>query len=262
MTRREYLLAELRCASLRARLQQSDIDAVGLALKGGGARLLWIELRGWLRNDWSNNGRLFLSDRDAAVALGTKSTRSIVRWYAENEHYGFLRQTQGGFLGSDGHGIAAKYRFTDLPHGARAPTRDYEKWDGELFVYRRRGSARKKQNPVSLGETPRVPRGHIQTDRYRPSVCVPRGHIGEAPNRVPMGHITSFPLHKADEGETQGSSTARAPAQAGDAGSSPAPVSIEPMCWATPRLVEVTDPVEKAAIQAYWRPKCVAKARQ
>ena len=35
MTRREYLLAELRCASLRARLRQADIDAVGLALKGG-----------------------------------------------------------------------------------------------------------------------------------------------------------------------------------------------------------------------------------
>jgi hypothetical protein len=32
---RQYLLQELRCASLRARLWQADIDAVGLALKGG-----------------------------------------------------------------------------------------------------------------------------------------------------------------------------------------------------------------------------------
>jgi hypothetical protein len=31
----EYLLAELRCAALRVRLWQSDIDAVGLALKAG-----------------------------------------------------------------------------------------------------------------------------------------------------------------------------------------------------------------------------------
>jgi len=30
-----YLLAELRCAALRARIWQADIDAVGLALKGG-----------------------------------------------------------------------------------------------------------------------------------------------------------------------------------------------------------------------------------
>ena len=35
MNRIKYLLAELRCASLRARLQAGDIDAVGLALKGG-----------------------------------------------------------------------------------------------------------------------------------------------------------------------------------------------------------------------------------
>ena len=34
MTRPEYLLAELRCASLRARLLQADIDAIGIALKG------------------------------------------------------------------------------------------------------------------------------------------------------------------------------------------------------------------------------------
>jgi hypothetical protein len=31
--RSEYLLAELRCASLRARLAQADIEAVGIALK-------------------------------------------------------------------------------------------------------------------------------------------------------------------------------------------------------------------------------------
>jgi hypothetical protein len=35
MTRREYLLAELRCASLRARLRVADIEAVGKALKAG-----------------------------------------------------------------------------------------------------------------------------------------------------------------------------------------------------------------------------------
>ena len=33
--RAEYLLAELRCASLRAQLMQADIDATALALRGG-----------------------------------------------------------------------------------------------------------------------------------------------------------------------------------------------------------------------------------
>jgi hypothetical protein len=32
---RDYLLAELRCAAMRARLWQADIEAVGIALKGG-----------------------------------------------------------------------------------------------------------------------------------------------------------------------------------------------------------------------------------
>jgi hypothetical protein len=31
----EYVLAELRCLSLRARIIQADVDAIGLALKGG-----------------------------------------------------------------------------------------------------------------------------------------------------------------------------------------------------------------------------------
>jgi len=35
MSKVKYLLAELRCASLRARLWQYDIDAVGMALKAG-----------------------------------------------------------------------------------------------------------------------------------------------------------------------------------------------------------------------------------
>jgi hypothetical protein len=35
MMRRDYLISELRCASLRARLWQADIDAVGMALQAG-----------------------------------------------------------------------------------------------------------------------------------------------------------------------------------------------------------------------------------
>lgn len=31
----DYLLAEMRCASLRARITQADLEAIGLALKGG-----------------------------------------------------------------------------------------------------------------------------------------------------------------------------------------------------------------------------------
>jgi hypothetical protein len=95
-----------------------------------GARLLNIELRGRLRNDLLNNGKVFLSCRTGAKAIGV-TTQSIVRWFAENEHYGFLRKTSEGFLGSDGRGVAAYYRFTEFPYGTHPPTRDFEKWNGE-----------------------------------------------------------------------------------------------------------------------------------
>jgi hypothetical protein len=117
-----------------------------------GARLLNIELRGRLRNDHLNNGKVFLSCRFAAKALGVRPG-SVVHWYAENEHYGFLRKTSEGFLGADGRGVAAYYRFTEFPHGTHPPTRDFEKWDGKPFVYTPRRPGRKKQNPVSLNDT-------------------------------------------------------------------------------------------------------------
>src|SRR5262249_10818183 len=118
------------------------------------SRLLWIELRGWPRNNGANNGKVFLTCRDAAKAIGTKSMSSIVRWYAENEHHGFLVKTAHGFLGSDGHGIGDHYRFTDLAHGTHPPTRDFEKWSGEPFNRGRR--AQPKPTPPARSKRPKI----------------------------------------------------------------------------------------------------------
>src|SRR5262249_58543657 len=30
---------------------------------------------------------------------------------------------------------------------------------------------------------------------------------------------------------------------------------VSPMCWVTPRVIDVVDEAEKAAIQAFWRPE-------
>jgi DNA-binding transcriptional MocR family regulator len=95
------------------------------------ARLLWIELRRKLANHGTNNGKIYLSDRDAAKAIGVNKN-TVVRAYAELEDYGFLRKTTGAYLGIDGHGIAPHYRFTDLAHGTHPATLDYEKWDGAI----------------------------------------------------------------------------------------------------------------------------------
>jgi hypothetical protein len=88
------------------------------------ARLLWIDLRGRLRNDCLNNGNVHRSCRTAAKSLGL-SKNTITRRFGELEHYGFLHKTSEGFLGADGRGIAAKYRFTDLAHGTHPATRRF-----------------------------------------------------------------------------------------------------------------------------------------
>src|SRR5262245_8067350 len=126
------------------------------------ARLLWIDLRGWLRNDGLNNGSVHRSCRAAAEAIGINKD-PVARRFTELEHYGFLRRTAEGFLGNNGYGIAAKYRFTDVAHGAHPATRDYETWSGELFAPRRgpvcptASDISEKQNPVRRRREPDPP---------------------------------------------------------------------------------------------------------
>jgi hypothetical protein len=200
------------------------------------ARLVWIELRGWLKKDWSNNGRMFRSCRDAAEATGI-GRNCIQRKYVELEHYGFLRRTREGFLGVDAYGRAAEFRFTDLPHGAHPASRDYEKWDGELFTYKPRRPSRKKQKPVTRGVTPCHSRSDTGKSRKRRSVCHPPSDTVAPSNCHSRGDTTSLPLPKAGRERIQGSSTARAPAQAGGAGSSPAPVAKPDLTTTVPDIV-------------------------
>ena len=142
-------------------------------------RLLWIELRGWLRNDGLNNGNVLRSCRAAAKSLGFDK-KTIASRYAENEHYGFLRKTSPGFLGADGRGIAAKYRFTDLAHGTHPPTRDFEKWERSLFKTPPKKPGWKKQSPVpqrgTYGRPPvRVPYVPQRGTYTRPRTVPQRG---------------------------------------------------------------------------------------
>jgi hypothetical protein len=207
-------------------------------------RLLWIELRGRLRNDGLNNGKIFRSCRVAAKALGF-SKNTVARRYSENEHYGFLRKTGEGFLGSDGRGIAARYRFTDLAYGTHAATRDYEKWDGSPFVYTPHRPARKKRKPVPPRGTPRTTASDIRKAGNGGAVCTTAWDIDAAPRCPIAPDISRLPYPPAREAMDQGSSTARAPVvahAAGGAGSSPAPD-------AKPDLTTVVAPVPEPEIR-------------
>jgi hypothetical protein len=186
-----------------------------------GARLLHIQLRCRLRNDGLNNGSIFESCRGAAEKMGV-NRNSIAHWYHELEHYGFIRKTAPGFLGGDGHGIATRYRFTDLAYGTRPATRDYEAWDGEVFD-------RKEQNPVLPNRTPRPTKEDIRKANGKGAVCPTKRDIGEALRCPTKEDISRLPSPVPGDDRIQGSLTVRAPAQAGGAGSSPAPVASKPV---------------------------------
>jgi hypothetical protein len=197
------------------------LDAPAWRAMNSTARVLWIELRRKLRHGGLNNGKIWLACRPAAKAIGA-SKDTIACRYAELEHFGFLRKTTEGFLGVDGRGIAPHWRFTDLAHGTYPPTRDFEKWDGEPFIY----SPRRRKNPVRKTRTPRPKNQDIRKAGNGGAVCPTAPDIGAASDCPKNPDISRLPLPavgQRGEDEDQGSSTARAPACAGDAGSSPAP---------------------------------------
>jgi hypothetical protein len=204
------------------------------------ARLVWIELRGWLRKGWENNGEMFRSCRAAAEAIGI-SKNTVHKAYLELEHFGFLVRTRQGFLGGEGFGSAARFRFTDLAHSTHPPTRDFEKWDGELFVYAPRRPGRKKQNPVPKTGTP-CPKNRDRVEALGSASVRPKNRDRFDVSKRPKNRDrSSLPLPGHGETRIRGSSTARAPAQAGGAGSSPAPVAhttetyaAEPLATASP----------------------------
>ena len=139
-----------------------------------GARALFMELQCSYYQD--REGYVFLSARDGAKALCTNKD-NIGRWFAELEHYGFLVALCGPHLGVDGEGQSAHYRLTDRWFHGQAPTRDFDKWSGEIFSPKKRArsdaeKARlrglKKQNPVLRSRTPRPTVGDIRPGAKKP----------------------------------------------------------------------------------------------
>jgi hypothetical protein len=120
-----------------------------------GARVLYLQLKRHLFTGIkNNNGKIYLSQRDAMKETGCNNRDSIRRWFAELEHFGFIVKTAEGSLGVDGKGKAPQWRLTELdaPNTDQPrATRDYEKWDGAPFngnqAWRGRGLKPRKQNP-------------------------------------------------------------------------------------------------------------------
>jgi hypothetical protein len=109
------------------------------------------------------------------------------------------------------------------PMGTHPPTRDHEKWDGELFVYTPRRPSRKKQNPERPRRTPCTAAPYIKEAGRGGALCTAAPYIVANPRCTAAPYISRLPFPAAAKAQDQGSSTVRAPATAGGAGSSPAP---------------------------------------
>jgi hypothetical protein len=116
-----------------------------------GARSLYVALKAFYNARNHNNGKLFLSTRDAAKTIGS-GTEEIVRWYRELQHYGFIVQVTGGCLGSDGEGFAPHWRLTELGYMRDPPTRDFMRWNGVKFRGKRpvRHTRRKTESRTGI----------------------------------------------------------------------------------------------------------------
>jgi len=190
-----------------------------------GARSLYVVLRSYLRFDNLNNGKVFRSYRDAANDVGTKSIRSVQRWYRELAHYGFIVMTTGPCLGVDGEGIAPHWRITEYPtFDAKgtyiAATRDFDRWDGVPFD----DPEKKTKSLTPKGDTPYPRGGHTDdlTSTQKRSSCTPKGDIDLVPSMSPKGK------HNFYHSPSTFSSCS----------------ALFPMCWATPKLIEVLDPAQ------------------
>src|SRR5262245_58435479 len=156
-----------------------------------GARAVYIDLRGYLRHDNANNGKVYRSYRDVSADLGRGTLRSIGRWFRELEHYGFIVQTSGYHLGVDGDGVAPHWRLTECPSfdtkaNLVAATREFERWDGVLYT------DQKTETCIPQGYTP-YPSGLHTGEPERVEIasnCIPEGYIDSPPNCIPEGYIT------------------------------------------------------------------------
>jgi hypothetical protein len=128
---------------------KETLDCAAWKAMSHGARSLYIAIKRRYSNNTHNNGRLYLSQRDAAEEIGSH-TNQIGRWFRELQHFGFIVMTSAGCLGVDGDGIAPHWRLTELGHMKEPPTRDFLRWDGKAFRDRAPTPPKrhKKQNPV------------------------------------------------------------------------------------------------------------------
>ena len=136
MKQRPTRPAKREKTELFVKVMLETLDAPAWRALSHGARSLYVALKRRCRNDLRNNGKIFLSQRQAEIELGSKR-RYLARWFRELEFYGFTVMTRPGFLGVEGKGKAPHWRLTELGYKNDPPTRDFLNWNGVPFQDRK-----------------------------------------------------------------------------------------------------------------------------
>ena len=121
-------------------LTKAVLDASAWRAMSHGARSLYVSLKRRYNHNFKNNGRIYLSQRQAVTETGS-GFEEIVRWFLELQHYGFIVMTAPGYLGLEGKGRAPHWRLTEVSYmrGTSSkgmedmPTMDFLRWDGSKF---------------------------------------------------------------------------------------------------------------------------------
>jgi predicted transcriptional regulator len=142
---------------------------------------------------------VWMSARDGAKKLNV-GRNTVARALLELEHYGFIVKIRGAYLGVSGVGTSAHYRLTAQSYGNIGATRDYEKWNGEIFTLKENASVSAEGNlstrqggakPWKAEGVSRATWYRRQTVRQNPvppqSQCVPpQSHTVSSRNRPKM----------------------------------------------------------------------------
>jgi hypothetical protein len=140
------------------------------------------------------NGKLqnavYVSTRGAEKELGSHSNRrSVMRWFRELQHYGFIRMVSPAHHGVNGHGKAPHWRLTEEWYLGKAPTRDYLCWNGSPFRERKSRNRYSPKNTIrgahactALAQTraPLVPQIVLTATKTGAEACAISEHMAGA----------------------------------------------------------------------------------
>jgi DNA-binding transcriptional MocR family regulator len=115
------------------------LDSKAWATMKPSPRALYLELKRLFNG--SNNGKLFLSHRDAAKRLNV-GRDTVAGYYDELTKRGFIVQTRGHCLGPSGVGQAATYALTESPLNNAPATKEFMRW-------KKQNPRRKIQHPMA-----------------------------------------------------------------------------------------------------------------